>query len=75
MIQKAHTEGHEKGLAEGKMKGLAEGKMKGLAEGLAEGENNAKIQIAINLLKLGMPINSIANITGLTQDIIEKLKS
>lgn len=66
VIQKAQKEGHEKGLAEG----LTEGKMRGLAEG----ENNAKIHIAINLLKLGMPINSIVDITGLTQDIIAKLK-
>ena len=45
---------------------LAEGKIEGLAEG--------KTEIAINLLKKDYSIEEIVEITGLTEEEIEKLK-
>ena len=50
---------------------LAEGK----AEGLDEGKTKGKNEIAINLLKKNYPIEEIAEITGLTEKEIKKLKS
>ena len=47
----------------------------GLAEGKAEGKAERDIAIAKNLLKLGLPLDSIAEATGLPLDQIEKLKS
>ena len=51
--------------------GLAEGEAKGKAEGLAEG----KTEIATNLLKKDYSIEEIVEITGLTKEEIEKLRS
>jgi predicted transposase/invertase (TIGR01784 family) len=47
----------------------------GLAEGKVEGKAERDIAIAKNLLKLGLPLDSIAEATGLPLDQIEKLKS
>jgi predicted transposase/invertase (TIGR01784 family) len=57
------------GLAEGKAEGLAEG----LAEGEAKGEHQKAVAIARNLLSLKMPIDQIAQATGLTPRQIETL--
>ncbi len=51
--------------------GLAEGEVKGKAEGKAE----EKHEIAINMLKDNEPLDKISRFTGLTQDIIKKLKN
>ena len=54
---------------EGRMEGLAEGK----AEGLTEGEAKGIRQVAVNLKRMGMDIDSIANSTGLSKDEISSL--
>ncbi|NDV59070.1 Rpn family recombination-promoting nuclease/putative transposase [Bacteroides sp. 519] len=74
---KGLAEGKAKGLAEGKAEGLAEGKAKGLAEGeakgKAEGEKLKQQEIASNLKKANVPIEIIAQTTGLTVDEIQRL--
>ena len=65
------TEGREKGLAEGRKKGLAEGRK----EGREEGRKEAALNIALNLLKIGIPIEDIMQTTGLTKEEIHTLKS
>jgi len=59
---------------EGWDEGLAEGIEKGLQEGLKEGRKAQAVEIAKNCLKNGMDIKTIAQITGLSTDEIEKLK-
>ena len=59
------------GLAEGEAKGKAEG----LAEGQAKGKAEGKTEIATNLLKKDYSIEEIVEITGLTKEEIEKLRS
>ena len=54
---------------EGRMVGLAEGEAKGLAEGLAKGMR----QVAVNMKRLGMDMESIINCTGLTEEEIASL--
>ena len=54
---------------EGRMEGLAEGEAKGLAEGLAKGMR----QVAVNMKRLGMDMESIINCTGLTEEEIASL--
>ena len=62
---------------EGRMEGLAEGEAKGLAEGLAEGEAKGLAkgmrQVAVNMKRLGMDMESIINCTGLTEEEIASL--
>jgi len=63
-------EGKEEGLKEGKEEGLKEGKQ----EGLKEGEKNGKIEIARNMLKKGLDVNLISELSGLSIEEIENLK-
>ena len=50
---------------EGRMEGLAEGEAKGLAKGMR--------QVAVNMKRLGMDMESIINCTGLTEEEIASL--
>ena len=66
-------EGIARGRAEGKAEGLAEGMEKGKAEGLAQGIKENQLSTARKMLKLGMPIEEISEITGLTKEEIGNL--
>lgn len=44
-----------------------------IKEGLKEGQNKAKIEIAKNLFKMGLPLEKIAEATGLTTQELEPL--
>ncbi|MBO5798740.1 MAG: Rpn family recombination-promoting nuclease/putative transposase, partial [Paludibacteraceae bacterium] len=79
------AEGMEKGIAEGLIKGIvkgkaeglaegkAEGKAEGLAEGLAKGIRENQLSTARKMQKLGMSIEEISEITGLTKEEIGNL--
>ena len=67
------VEGMEKGKAEGLAEGKAEGKAEGLAEGLAKGIRENQLSTARKMQKLGMGIEEISEITGLTKDEIDNL--
>lgn len=56
-----------------KLEGRIEGKAEGLAEGKAEGKAEGVRQVAANLKRMGMDIDSIANSTGLSKDEISSL--
>ena len=64
-------------LAAGKAEALAEGISKGLSKGLSkgrkEGRAKEKISLAKGFLKEGIPIKTIAKVTGLTIDEIKAL--
>ncbi len=49
-------------------KGRQEGRQEGREEGLREGVQEASLRIARNLLKNGMDIQSVMNVTGLTEE-------
>ena len=55
---------------DGEAKGIADGTAKGLAKGMAEG----KAEVAKALLGIGMPVEQIVNVTGLTAEQIDALK-
>ena len=59
--------------AEGEAKGRAEGEAKGRAEGEAKGRKESKKIIAKKLLKTGMSITEIAEITEMSEEEISKL--
>ena len=58
----------------GKEEGRAEGKEEGRAEGRAEGMSQRSLEIARNLLSLGLPVDQIIQATGLTEEEIGLLK-
>ena len=51
-----------------------EGITKGMAEGIAEGIAKEKAKIAKKLLEIGMPLESIIQVTGLTENEINNLQ-
>ena len=72
-IAYAERKGEAKGMAEGLAKGLAEGKAEGVAEGRVEGKAEGKTETARNLKRLGVPVATIAEATGLTVEEVEAL--
>ena len=68
-IARGRAEGKAEGLAEGKAEGLAEGMEKGLAQGIKE----TQLSTARKMLQLGMTIEEISEITGLTKEKIDNL--
>ena len=59
----------------GMEKGRAEGRAEGLAEGRAEGELSKGLEVARNMLAIGMPWSQIVQLTGLTEDQLKQLQS
>jgi len=69
VIETARMEGRVEGREEGKAEGRAEGEAKGRAEGVAEG----LIQAAKAMKAKGMDIRTIAEITGLPENKIQRI--
>jgi predicted transposase YdaD len=72
-MEKGKAEGLTEGMIKGKAEGLAEGMEKGKAEGLAQGIRENQLSTALKMLKLGMTIEEITEITGLTKEEIGNL--
>lgn len=53
--------------------GWYEGRAEGRAEGLEEGKMQEKLEIATNMKKLNIPLETIASATGLSVDVINNL--
>ncbi len=68
--KKKFAEGHAEGMAEG----MAKGKAEGMEEGMAKGEKAAKVKIAANLLSLGVPMETIMQASGLSEEEIKSIK-
>lgn len=66
-----YLEGSEQ---QGYRRGLREGKDKWLAEGRTEGRTEGKAEVAKALLAIGMPVEQIVSVTGLTAERIMALK-
>lgn len=75
LVASAIKEGWNEGHAEGKADGLKEGKEEGLKEGIEKGALNKQKEIAINMLNKNMDVKTISDVTCLSENEIEKLKS
>ena len=71
MAMKSYAErtGREKGMEEGRKEGRKEGREKGIEEGKLE----ERIEIAKRLLKKGINVEDIVEITGLSKEQIGKI--
>ena len=69
------AEGMEKGMKEGMELGIAKGKQKGLAEGMEKGMNQKALEIAKNMLAMGLSAEQVAKATQLPLDIIKNLSN
>ena len=54
--------------SQGKEEGRAEGRTEGREEGIEEGEKKAKLETARNFLKLGVPMETVVQATGLSEE-------
>jgi len=66
-------EGLKQGIQQGREEGIRQGRAEGREEGVKEGEKNAQLTIARNLKNSGIPIDVIAQNTGLTVEEINNL--
>ena len=60
-------------MRKGMQEGMQEGMRKGMQEGIQQGISERNIEIAKNLVKLGMTLQQIVTATGLTKEEVEKL--
>ena len=67
------NDGYLRGLEEGEARGRAEGEARGEAKGEAKGREDEKRAIAQNFKSAGLPIEVIAENTGLTVEEVEQL--
>ena len=72
-IKKGLEDGMKKGLEDGMKKGLEDGMKKGLEDGKKQGMEESMKRIAKKLLKKGIPIKEIIEITDLTEEQLKKL--
>jgi flagellar biosynthesis/type III secretory pathway protein FliH len=72
--QKGIQEGRQKGIQEGRQEGIQEGRQKGIQEGRQEGMQNTYLEITKGMLKKGLAISLIQELTGLNKETIEQLK-
>ena len=59
----------------GMEKGMAKGRAEGMAEGMAKGELSKGLEVARNLLAMGMSWSQIMQATGLTEDQLKQLQA
>ena len=64
----------EDAIENAKWEGLVEGRAEGLEMGRAEGGKQTQLEIAHNLKKLSLPLETIIQATGLSVEEIESLK-
>ena len=65
----------KRGMEKGRAEGMAEGMAKGIAKGMAKGELSKGLEVARNLLAIGMSWPQIVQLTGLTEDQLKQLQS
>ena len=56
-------------------RGMEKGRAEGMAEGMVKGELSKGLEVARNLLAIGMSWPQIVQITGLTEDQLKQLQS
>lgn len=70
-LEEGLREGREQGLVQGREQGLAQGREQGLAQGLMRGQQQARRELAVQMLKNGMKPEDIMRLSGITRDEIE----
>ena len=63
------------GIAEGMEKGMKEGMEKGMKEGMEKGMNQKALEIAKNMLAMGLSSEQVAKATQLPLEIIKNLSN
>ena len=72
-VDTAKREGIAEGKEIGMKEGMAKGKQEGLAEGMEKGMNQKALEIAKNMLAMGLSAEQVAKATQLPLEIIKNL--
>ena len=72
-LDTAEEKGIKKGIKQGMEKGIKQGMEKGMKKGMEQGIKQVSIEIAKRMKLKNIPINAIAEITGLTKEEIEEI--
>ena len=70
-VDTAKREGIAEGMEIGMKEGMEKGKQEGLAEGMEKGMNQKALEIAKNMLAMGLSAEQVAKATQLPLDIIK----
>ena len=65
--------GRLEGVKQGRSEGRREGRREGLREGRAEGRQLGIAQIAMNFLRAGTPVATVAQMAELPEEVIRKM--
>ena len=74
-VDTAKREGIAEGKEIGMKEGMAKGKQEGLAEGMEKGMNQKALEIAKNMLAMGLSAEQVAKATQLPLEIIKNLSN
>ena len=74
-VDTAKREGIAEGKEIGMKEGMAKGKQEGLAEGMEKGMNQKALEIAENMLAMGLSAEQVAKATQLPLEIINNLSN
>ena len=74
-VDTAKREGIAEGMEKGMELGMAKGKQEGLAEGMEKGMNQKALEIAENMLTMGLSAEQVAKATQLPLEIIKNLSN
>ena len=73
-VRKAEERGVEQGIDQGIELGIERGIEQGIELGAEQGAETKAGEIALNLLKMGLSVEQIADSTGLTVEEIEEIR-
>lgn len=68
-------ESYEEGLEQGIERGLKQGLERGLEQGLERGRNDGIRQVILSMLKKGLSIDEIKDMTDVSDEIIEQVRA
>ena len=74
-VDTAKREGIAEGKEIGMKEGMAKGKQEGLAEGMEKGMNQKALEIAENMLAMGLSAEQVSKATQLPLEIIKNLSN
>ncbi|WP_211317672.1 hypothetical protein [Edaphovirga cremea] len=74
IAEKLRLEGEQRGIQKGRMEGMQLGELKGREVGREEGLLLGKLDVARNLLKMGMSRDAVLEATGLSEDELAQIR-
>ena len=75
LMEERFEAGVEKGIKQGIEKGREEGREEGITQGIEQGAYNKSLETAKKLLAMSLPLEKIAEVTGVPLETVMELKN